>query len=292
MQKTRQQYWTKQACPLIYSHDTFSTNRRFLYYFHQLVINIHGFCVSFPRQKLKSLKNWLLSKLWMAPCMFNAASRSSYDVKSHNLKKVWDGLSSTSPKEILQLLALLFIQKDRPDLACSCMEKKVTHWRHFNGALPWYSRGWSTPPMRRPRELDTFNLENKWIWRGHQSNFPVPMRSTLRWLCQALHSGQVAKGQKTMALSWNKRLRLDIRNFHTMRTTKQVSQKGFAISTLAYFKWMSPCTNLRDFPVDLAWSKELTLDILFMSIPTWISLFLNPRNYQVHIVWFFKHLNL
>lgn len=236
------------------------------------------------------------SKLWMAPCMFNATSRSSYPVKSHDLKKVRDGLSSlwfssTSPKEILKLLALLSIQKNRTDLACSCMEKKVTHWRHFNGAPPWCSRGWSTPPMRRPRELDTFNLENNWIWRGHQSNFPVPMRSTLRWLCQALHNGQVAKGQKTMALSWNKRLRLDIRNFHTTRTIKQVSQKGCAISTHAYSKWMSPCTVLCDFTADLAWSKKLTLDILLMSIPTWISLFLYSRNYQVHIVWFFKHLN-
>lgn len=226
MEKTSQHYWTKQVCPLIYSHDTFGTNRRFLYYLHQLVINIHGSSVSFPRQKLKSLKNWLFSKLGMAPI---------YAVKSYDLKKVWDGLSSTSPKEILKLLALLSIQ-DRTDLACSCMEKKVTHWRHFNGAPPWCSRGWSTPLTRRPRELDTFNLENNWIWRRHKSNFPVPMRSTLRWLCQALHSGQVAKGQKTMALSWNKRLRLDIRNFHTMRTIKQVSQKGCAISTPGLFQ--------------------------------------------------------
>lgn len=226
-------------------------------------------------------KNWNPSrtdfKLWMAPCMSNAASRSSYAVKSHDLKKVWDGLSSISPKEIFMLLALLSIQ-DRTDLACSCMEQKVTHWRHFSAAPPWCSRGWSTPTMRRPRELDTFNLENNWIWRAHQSNFPVPMRSTLRWLCQALHSGQVAEGQQTMTLRWNKRLRLDIKNFHIMRTIKQVSQKGFPSPPLAYFKWMSPCTILCDFTVDLAWSQELTLDILLMSTPTWISLFLYPRN--------------
>lgn len=276
MEKTSQHYWTKQVCPLIYSHATFSTNRRFLYYLHQLVINIHGSSVSFPRQKLKLLKNWLFSKLWMAPFTFNATWRSSYAVKSYDLKKVWDGLSSTSPKEILKLLALLSIQ-DRTALACSCMEKKVTHWRHFNGAPPWCSRGWSTPPMRRPRELDTFKLENNWIWRRHKSNFPVPMRSTFRWLCQALHSCQVAKRQKTMALSWNKRLRLDIRNFHTQ--SNKFPKKAVPSSPLAYSTWMSPCTVLCDFTADLAWSKKLALDILLMSIPTWISLFLYPRNY-------------
>lgn len=194
-------------------------------------------------------KNWnpsrtdFISKLWMAPFMFNATSRSPYAVKSYGLKKVCDGLSSTSPTEIFKLLALLSIHKDRTDLACSCMEKKVTHWRCFNGAPPWCSRGWSTPPMRRPRELDTFNLENNWIWRRHKSNFPAPMRSTLRWLCQALHSGQVAKGQKTMALSWNKRLRLDIRNFHTVRTTKEVSQKSCATSTPGLFQMNESLRN-------------------------------------------------
>lgn len=104
---------------------------------------------------------------------------------------------------------------------------------------------WSTTMIFKGLEHTTYEKakgighiqpENNWIWRGHQSNFPVPMRSILKCLCQALHSGQVAKGQKTMALSWNKQLRLDIRNFHTMRTTKQVSQKGCAISTPGLFQ--------------------------------------------------------
>lgn len=173
--------------------------------------------------------------------MFIAASRSPYAVKSHNLKKVWDRLSSlwfssTSPKEIFMLLALLCFQKDRTDLVHSWMERKVTNWRQFNGAPPWRSGGWSTPPRRRPREFDTFSLEKNWIWRGPKSNFPIPMRSTLRWPCQALHTDQVAKRQKTVAVGWNKRLRLHIRNFHTMRPIQQVSQKGCAISIPGSFQ--------------------------------------------------------
>lgn len=137
-------------------------------------------------------------------------------------------------KKYLMLLSLLFFQKDRTDLACSWMERKVTNWRQFNGAPPWCSGGWSTHPMTRPREFDMFSLEKNWIWRGPKSNFPIPMRSTLRWLCQALHTGQVAKGQKTVAVGWNNRLSLHIKNFHTMRTI--LSQKGCGISTPGSFQ--------------------------------------------------------
>lgn len=74
--------------------------------------------------------------------MFNAASRLSCAVKSRDLKEAWDKLSSlwfssASPKEIFMLLAFLFFPKDRMYLEYSWLEKKVTNWRHFNGAPPW-----------------------------------------------------------------------------------------------------------------------------------------------------------
>lgn len=65
-------------------------------------------------------------------------------------------------KKYLQL-APLFFQKDRTDLACSWMEKKVTNWRHFQWRITTMFRSTS------PREGE--KAEGIWhIQPGEQLN--------------------------------------------------------------------------------------------------------------------------
>lgn len=145
-------------------------------------------------------------------------------------------------------------------------EKKGDKLETFQWSTTIMFRGLKYTPYKNAKGIGRTQSGERLNLERPQEQLSYTMRS-LRWLCQVLHTGQVAKGQKTVAVSWNKRFRLDIRNFHTMRTTKQASRKGCAIST-PIFK-----SQMNEFLHHLVWlhsqpcsEQELTWDVLLIPI--------------------------
>lgn len=101
---------------------------------------------------------------------------------------------------------------------------------------------------------------------------------------------RVVEGQKMMAVKLKQEsFRPDIRNFHTMRTLKQWNRfprKAVPSPPLAIFKTQMD-EVLHNFVWPHSWpcfEQELRLDILLMSIPTWIILWYSVQGITKHLI--------
>lgn len=161
-------------------------------------------------------------------------------------------------------------------------------------------------------KLETFQLSTTMMLRGLEHTLCEKAKGT--WHIQPGEQLNLEGAQEQLSSTYEKHIKMTVPGSSQWPSgkgtkdsgskLKQETQTGYKELSrledkqtgfperlcLSRAKWMSSCIILCDLTVDLAWSEELPSDILLTSIPTWISLFY-PRNYQVHIVWFFKHFD-